>query len=66
MTILPYMSHTAIRDCGFEKLNYPPHSPYLSLSHYFLFLNLKKHSFGFWFSSVNELKGAVSQWLEVQ
>ena len=35
-------SQATIRQCGFQQLNYPPHSPDLAPSDYFLFRVMKK------------------------
>ena len=34
---------SCIRECGFEELIYPPYSPDLAPSDYYLFRNLKSH-----------------------
>ena len=34
----------AVHDCGFELVEHPPYSPDLAPSDYFLFFNMKKHT----------------------
>ena len=53
------VAQRAIRECGFEQLNYPAYSPDLAPSDYYLFRNLKKHLNGKRFGSDREVKSAV-------
>jgi hypothetical protein len=46
----------AKRDCGFQKLNQPHHSPDLNPRDYFIFWNLTKYLCAHQFSCENELK----------
>jgi histone-lysine N-methyltransferase SETMAR len=59
-------SQAAIRQCGFQQLNHPPYSPDLGPSDYFLFRVMKKFLRGKLFSSDEEVKEAVTTWLEEQ
>ena len=59
-------SQAAIWQCGFQQLNYPPYSPDLAPSDYFLFQVMKKFLRGKLFSSDEEVKEAVTTWFEEQ
>ena len=59
-------SQAVIWQCGFQQLNYPPYSPDLSPSDYFLFRIMKKFLRGKRFSSDEEVKEAVTTWFEEQ
>ena len=52
-------SMTEIHNCGFELLPYPPYSPDLAPSDFFLFPNLKKHLEWQTFLTNDEVKAAV-------
>ena len=56
-------SQAAIRQCGFQQLNHPPH---LAPSDYFLFRVMKKFLRGKRFSSDEEVKETVTTWFEEQ
>lgn len=51
----------ALGECGFEPIRYPPYSPDLAPSDYFLFPQLKKSLRGKRFSSVEDLKASISE-----
>ena len=59
-------SQAAIRQCGFQQLNYPPYSPDLAPLDYFLFRVMKKFLRGKRFSSDEEVKETVMTWFEEQ
>lgn len=50
---------TAVRVCGFELVNHPPHYPDLATSDYFLFLNMIKHLAGEKYGVDDEVISAV-------
>lgn len=52
-------SQTAIRECGFQQLRYPPYSPHMAPSNYFLSRVLKKSWRARHFSSDEDLKAVV-------
>ena len=52
---------------GFQCLEYPPYSPYLAPSDYYLFPGLKKKTFKFrHFSSEEQVIAAAATWLDGQ
>ncbi|GBP35774.1 Mariner Mos1 transposase [Eumeta japonica] len=53
------VSRQALKDTGFSQIDYPPYSPDLALSDYFLFSNLKKELCGRRFVDDNQMKMAV-------
>ena len=59
-------AQAALKDCGFEQLNHPPYSPDLAPSDYFLFRQLKSSLRGRRFHDDDEVKEAVTTWLEEQ
>ena len=59
-------SQATIQQCGFQQLNHPPYSPDLAPSDYFLFRVMKKFLRAKRFSSDEEVKEAVTTWLEEQ
>uniref|UniRef100_UPI00358DDAE3 zinc finger CCCH domain-containing protein 10 isoform X2 n=1 Tax=Myxine glutinosa TaxID=7769 RepID=UPI00358DDAE3 len=65
-------SHTSVdavrcaKDCGFEPVPFPPHSPDLTPSDYFLFPMLKSHLRGKRFGSDEEVILAVESWFRSQ
>ena len=60
------VAQAAIRECKFEQLNHPPHSPDLAPSDYYLFRNLKSHLRGTRIQDDDELKAATEAWFEDQ
>ena len=59
-------SQAAIRQCGFQQLNHPHYTPDLAPSDCILFRVMKKFLRGKQFSSNEEVKEAVTTWLEEQ
>ena len=60
------VAQAAIHECKFDQLNYPPYSPDLAPSDYYLFQNLKSHLRGTRFRDDDELKAATEAWFEDQ
>ena len=58
------VAQAAIREC--EQLNYPPYSPDLAPSDYYLFQNLKSHLCETRFRDDDELKAATEAWSKDQ
>lgn len=56
----------ALHDCGFEQLAHPPYSPDLAPSDFHVFRKLKMDFKGRRFSSDDDVKSAVMQWLDSQ
>ena len=64
-----HTSHDVVlcaKDCGFEPLLFPPHSPDLAPSNYFLFPMLRSHLRGKRFGSDEEVISAVESWFRSQ
>ena len=66
MHLLTLVGQAAILDSGFEEMHHPPYSPDLAPSDYHLFPNLKQHLCGQRFSTDDELKYAIEEWLKEQ
>lgn len=60
------VARTKADDLGLEILEHPPYSPDLAPSDFFLFGQMKSHLRGTRFSSDEELKEAVLEWLNGQ
>lgn len=53
-----------IRECGFEKINFPSHSPDIAPSDYYLFRNLKTWLRGQKFDNEEHLQRELEAWFE--
>jgi len=56
----------AINECDFEIIEYPPYSPDLAPSDYYLFLKLKKELGGRHFETNDDVIYTVNQFLDDQ
>ena len=61
-----WLQMSAVHDCGFELIDYPPYSPDLAPSDYFLFPNLKKNLAGKLYQSDDDVISAVENFLRVR
>jgi len=69
MMVHLFWSHTglaALLESGFEETSHPPYSHELTPTDYHLFPNLKKHLHGQRFSTVDEFKYMIEEWLKEQ
>lgn len=57
------LAQDCIEECGFRQLIHPPYSPDIAPSDYYLFRHLKKELAGKYFSTGEELKSFVNEYL---